>query len=373
MVHTIVLNSSNIVGTYNNKFVYNLSGTKSTEGCEIALQGLYMYYSWANINAATNQNNTYQITFPPLTLDADGATLDNPVPEVTYTITMPDGIYDIDAINYYLQNFCIDNNLYLVNSTGENVYFLQLQLNMNQYRIQFNQFAIPYGGQLSAVGLTQPIAGFCNNSYTQAAGGGTYANGAFPETFSTYAPGWYFPNNFADFVGFSQPTYQPSESQRYFVLDDPYPLGSSSFIGTQAMNAQPNDVLYLNCNLVSNKWTNPSTFLYPIAAGGNSIGEQIRINPPEFAFSNMQPGVASQIICTITTKEGKDIQIMDPQTLIVLLIREPADKFMTMGPESAHGKPSAPNLHALTVNPNQNSSAKQLSNLHRKVNKYSVN
>ncbi len=109
MVHTIVLNSTNIVGSNNNKFVYNLSGTKSTEGCEICLQGLYMYYSWANINAATNNNNTYQITFPPLTLDGTGTALDNPVPSVTYTVVMPDGIYDIDSINYYLQNFCIDN------------------------------------------------------------------------------------------------------------------------------------------------------------------------------------------------------------------------------------------------------------------------
>ncbi len=365
MVHTIVLNSTNIQGQNNNRFVYDLAGTKSVEGCQIALNSLYMYYSWTNINSSPNANNTYSITFPPLDVDFSGNALDDPIPETTYTIVMPDGIYDIDAVNYYLQNFCIDNNLYMSNSNGENVYFLQLQINLNQYKIQFNVFSIPCGGLIPA-DLSMPLGGFSNNSTT----GNNYPNGAFPSAGTYVAPGWYFPDNFDGFVGFSSPTYKPSADQKYFILDQAYPLGAASFLGDQAPNAQPNDILYVNCNLVKNNWANPSTFLYPIAAGGNSIGTQIRVEPPEFSYNNMQPGVASQLIVTITTKTGADIKILDPATIIVLLVKEPSDRFLPVGPHSIQGQPSAPNMWQMSKGSNHTSANDQLTNLHRKINKY---
>lgn len=368
MVHTIVLNRDNISTPNNNRFVYNITGTKSTEGCEIALGSLYMYYSWTNINANPNNNNTFSFTFPPLTVDADGqdlsGNLGEPTEATTFKVTLPDGVYSTEDINYFLQSYCITNNLYMVDtSTGEYKYFLQMQTNLTQYKMQFNSFALPNGGAIPSE-LTMPAAGFGTNETM-----GDHPNGAFPAT-DYVGPGWYFPDNMSTFMGFAGPTYLPSENPGYYVMASPYPSGAASSLSTVTPRGQPNDVLYLNVNLVRNSWANPSTFLYPISAGNSVVGEQIVIHPSEYTYNSMQPGVASQIIVTLTTVEGADIKILDPNTVITLLIKEPKDKFMQMTPHSIHGQPSNPNMHQLSKNANHTSANDQLTNLHRKINKY---
>ena len=57
-MHTLTISRENIDGDDNNRFVYNLPGSKNLEGAEIALVDLFMYYSWQNLNSQPLQNNT---------------------------------------------------------------------------------------------------------------------------------------------------------------------------------------------------------------------------------------------------------------------------------------------------------------------------
>ncbi len=128
-MHTVTFTRDNFVGPDNNRLVYDVPGSASMEGTEVALSTLYMYYSWQNVNNTTLSNNTFQFTLPTLTQDSTGAAV-GPF-NLTYTVVLPNGLYEIADINAFLQDFCIQNNLFLINATtGEYVYFIQLQTNI---------------------------------------------------------------------------------------------------------------------------------------------------------------------------------------------------------------------------------------------------
>jgi len=353
-MHTITISRADIDGPDNNRFVYNLPGSKNLEGAEIALVDLFMYYSWLNINAQPLQNNTLSIVWPAM-VEIGGINTTN---QTTIPIVIPDGLYEISDINSYLQQWSIDNNYYLINSsTGEYVYFVQLQTNVTRYACQANSFTIPDGTALPA-GYTAPANGFANSVYTPI---GT-AGGLAPA--GTYqAPGWFFNSNFNDIVGFTGDTNFPSSG--VFTTSVAFPDGNASIVSTQAPNVQPNNVIYLNCNLVSNDYSSPSTFLYPVPAK-SSIGDLLAIEPPEFAWNKLMPGQASQIILTFTTSDGQPIKIQDPNVLITLIIRDNVDKHPNVGHTTSNGQPTSMEMQRFSRNPVNNQSDASHFNLHRK-------
>ncbi len=112
-MHTITISRTDIDGPDNNRFVYNLPGSKNLEGAEIALVDLFMYYSWLNINDQPLQNNTFSIVWPAMN-EIGGINTTN---QTTIPIVIPNGLYEISDINSFLQQWSIDNNYYLINTS----------------------------------------------------------------------------------------------------------------------------------------------------------------------------------------------------------------------------------------------------------------
>jgi len=364
-MHTITLTRQNVTGTDNNRFVYNIPGSKSLEGAEIALVDLYMYYSWQNINANPLNNNILTITWPAMEEFGSGGA--NTTPQTQIDIVIPDGLYEVSDINSYLQQWSIDNNYYVINNTtGEYIYFIQMQVNPTRYAIQFNSFAIPDGANIGTwasryPGYTMPTDGFANSIYTPigTGGGGTILG-------NYEAPGWRFKANFSDWAGFPADTYAPGPGQSVFNTGtESFPRGTASIISTQAPNVQPNSVIFLNCNLISNAYTNPQTFLYPIPAKVG-IGQLITIDAPEYAWNKLMPGQAAQLILTFTDITGQPIYLQDPNTVITLIIRDNEDKHPNVGSTTTSGKPSSMEMQRWSNNPLNNQSDTHHHNLHRK-------
>lgn len=357
-MHTITLTRNNVTGTDNNRFVYNIPGSKSLEGAEIALVDLYMYYSWQNINANPLANNKFSFVWPAM--EEIGGT--NTTNQTQIEVTIPNGLYEVSDINSYLQQFCIDNNYYLINSTtSEYVYFIQLQINPTRYAVQVNSFTIPDG--TIPAGYTQPPGGFANSTFTPiGAAGGVAPAGTLQ------APGWYFPANFSAWVGFDSNTYLPGPGQSVYTTTDAFPTGNASALSTIAPNVQPNNVIFLNCNLISNAYTNPQTFLYPVPAKVG-IGELITIDAPEYAWNKLMPGQAAQLILTFTDVAGQPIYLQDPNTVITLIIRDNEDKHPNIGNTTTSGKPSSMEMQRYSHNPMNNQSDTNHHNLHRKIGK----
>ena len=133
MSFTLVLNSANAYGSQNNTFKYDFiqGNFNIPPDSEVMVANAQIPYSFYNITSAYN-NNAFTLSFPTAS-----ATY------TTFNITIPDGFYTTTSLNYYIQQFCISNGLYLINSTGQNVYYISIQYNSYQYGNQILAFAVP--------------------------------------------------------------------------------------------------------------------------------------------------------------------------------------------------------------------------------------
>ena len=133
MSYTLVNNNKNVVGTENNTYQYNfIQGNFSVpEDTEMMVANIQFPYSFYNITAAYGNNLLY-FNFPTGTSTYSGD-----------TIIIPDGFYTTTSLNYFLQQFCITNGLYLVNGSGQNVYYISIQYNSYQYGNQIMTTLVP--------------------------------------------------------------------------------------------------------------------------------------------------------------------------------------------------------------------------------------
>jgi hypothetical protein len=83
---------------------------------------------------------------------------------------------------------------------------------------------------------------------------------------------------------------------------------------------QPNPTLFLNCNLVNNIYSNPSTNIFAITPTG-ALGSQIVIQPSEFTYNTIQ-GTTASLVFQLRGQSGSPITIQDTNMTIVLCIRE---------------------------------------------------
>ncbi len=180
-------NAASTSGTgSNNRFEYDFGGRTvwTTEDTKMSVANFSVPYSWYNICARLKNNimgyvyydafsydRVYPETFnaPTLTTGIDPAFVYYGAPGSGSTnalqplgqsgqsviFTIPDGYYDIPALNAYLQFIMIQNGHYLVDANGNNVYFLEIVYNPTEYLCQVNSFCLP--GSLVGTTLTMAV------------------------------------------------------------------------------------------------------------------------------------------------------------------------------------------------------------------------
>ena len=285
MTSNIILTSQNIVaGTNNSVLVYKFPNSVLFSSHKISVSSISMFYSWQNINNTTLMNNVLTYTWESST---------NVV--TTYTITIPSGLYEIAQINAYCQYVMIQNGHYLVNSSGQNVYFFEFVVNPTLYAIQLNTYQFP--SALPAT-WTNPAAV------------------VFPA--QTFKPQVSTPANFNLIVGFSS-TFKSARD-----LGVAYP-DSNSYTSTFSPQVNPNPTLLVNCSNIDNKYASPSTVIYNITPSV-ALAAQITERPPNFACNKLLPGTYSEIKITLTGADNSREVILDPNMTIALSIRESVAK-----------------------------------------------
>ncbi len=278
-LYPIILNSSNLVSLGGNNNVYRYSfpiGSVKFENSKIAVSNISLYYSWFNITSA-NQNNQFQFRWPT------GGT------ENIYTVTIPDGFYDISALNTYLQQFCITNSLYLINSSSQFVYYLEYQINPNAYAIQVNCYPLPTS---LPAGWSAPV-GFP----------------AYPT--STWTPRLIVPaTNFRNLIGFAASTYPAAQQTT-----------TQSFLSTTTPQVTPVSSVIMTCSSLNNKFSNPGTILYSFSPAGTTFGSLIQSSPNQYSFINIQDGNYSSFDIAFLDQNFNALQLRDSNLIIQLLIR----------------------------------------------------
>jgi hypothetical protein len=294
-MRTIVLNSTNIVGANNNTLIYNFPNSVDLTGCEIAVSNITMYYSWDNINGTTLQNNVFQYVW-----DVAG------IP-TTFQVVIPDGLYEIADINAYLQFVFIQNGHYLVNNTGQNVYYAEIIINPTQYSIQLNTFAVPTALPAlwtNPAGLVLPV--------------------------TTFNPSVIFPANFNQIVGYTAGFTSSLNVGGGNTL---------SYLSTVAPQVQPNSAVLISINGIDNKYANPSSIIYSVAPNVG-LGELIVEKPAQFNFNRMLSGTYSQLRVQILGTNLAPITIRDPNMTIILVIRDQDDLYNDLGASRSGGSGS---------------------------------
>jgi len=276
MGKTIILNTANIVENSNNtKLVYNFpSGGYSFKNDMIALQSVYQYFSIFNITSDYG-NNTFSYTW------FDG---------VEYTITIPDGYYEISDLNSYFQSIMIANTHYMTNSAGQFIYFLEFIVNTSRYAVQINAYPLDADIQTT-------------NGYILPSG----ATWSVPAT-STLSQFNINTTGFGEVLGYDVGSYPDTQ------------VGSttSSFLSSKAPQITPYSSILVSCNLVNNRAVIPSNILSSYTPLGTSIGSLFTFEPNYLQFADVEDGQYTQLVLEFRDQLNRSIIIRDPNMLISL-------------------------------------------------------
>lgn len=306
-MRTLVLNQNNVVQDGNNNtLVYKFPNSITFSNSEIAIAQITMYYSWFNITSRLT-NNFFTFNW----INAAGTNN-----YTTYTIRIPDGLYEISDLNNFLQFVCINAPslstsvisptpaapFYLVNSAGDYVYYAEWIVNPTAYGIQLNTYNVPIA---LPAGWTNP--------------GGTLLPA------QTFNPVITTPARFNELVGFAT-TFSSSQNQNNAGANPgtatAYKIGSTfSYLSTITPQVQPNANLLVSISNIDNKFANPSSIIYSLAPSV-AIGQLVVEKPPQFNFNKMLPGTYNELRIQFLGTDLQPVQIKDPNMTILLVIRD---------------------------------------------------
>ena len=295
----IVLNQTNLVPDgQNNKLVYNFPNSVNLKDKYIAVSSLSMYYSWFNITSAFN-NNTFSYTWTAGTTTT------------TYTITIPDGLYQVVDINSYIQFCCIKNATYW-SISGANYYPFELLIDAPRYAVQLNTYLIPTS---LPTGASVP-SGFPGWPTTEQNSVIT-----IPANFNVILG---FTAGFTSYDNIGNPSGLPVETT--YVSKD-QATGTISYISTTSPQVQQNNNVLFSISNINNPYAQPSSIIYSLNPNV-AVGEQIIDRPPNFMWNKLIDGTYNQLRLTLLGTNLQPLLIRDPNMTILLTIRDKDESYL---------------------------------------------
>ena len=281
-MRTLIINSGNLVPNgFNDTYQYRFpQGSVRFQNDTVALASISMYFSWDNITSALTggqyNNNTYEYIWT----DGSGTS--------THTVVMPDGYYEYSTMNEYLQYTMVQNGHYLIDNTGNFVYYLEIVANQTFFAVQLNSYPVPTA--LPALWLNP-------------------AGIVFPAVASTPQFVILPTNNFQITTGFNPGIYPPViQATNYSVLSQNTP------------QITPVQSLILQCSLLNNQYALPSTLLYSFNPANTPFGALITINVPAFAFVDIQDGSYSDFTISFKDQNLNRVFIKDPNIVVLMVV-----------------------------------------------------
>lgn len=279
MSNIIIFNSSNVIGNNNSSFRFNFpQGSFTIKSGKICLVQSIIPYSNFNINT-TYGNNTFSYNFP---------TANQSNTFTNYDVLLPNGNYTLTDINRFLESVFIENNQYVIDENGDNVYFCQFVINPVYYAVQILCFpmytSLPANYTLPPNFAGFPLTSICPQININNASFGTiigYTVGLYGSTISTV------------------------------------PL---SFLSNTTPNASPVNGIIMRVNLVNNSVVIPSDILTSFSFSGATFGTNIVHSPSFEQFIKVNPGTYSFITITLVDQNFNIIPFNDPNVLITLLL-----------------------------------------------------
>lgn len=277
----IILNRNNIVPDSNNgKFSYRFPTTQKFEDIQLALGNLVYNQSIFNITPANN--NTY---FSYI-WNANAST--------THLVDLianhaSGGFFRLADINAYLQYTMFKNNHYLIDASGNIVYYISLTINR-----------VFYGYEISC----DPLPAVLPAGWSIPAG----ATWTLPAVDTT--PQLIIPNtNIQTLLGFPVATY-PSSSQ----------ATTYNLLSPNVPQIYPTSSVLISCSLIDNNLQYPNQVFYSFLNTDQLAGTPVDIRPTEYQFINLQDGYYSGLEIQFLNQNFEPIGFQDPDITMNLLL-----------------------------------------------------
>lgn len=316
-MRTIVLNTLNLVPNgQNNQLIYKFPNSVSFKDNYIAVQSVVMYYSWYNISAAIGNNKCSYIWY-------SGAT------QLTRNIIIPDGIYDVAALNAYFQFYFLQVGDYLVNSSGNNVFYFNFEINPSAYAVQLCTYQVPTAlppGYTNPSGFVLPTQKFNPSFIFAVATVNALGQQVGLNTILGYPSGW---SSGLNLGGATAPYFNANVTLgKYFGVTYSYTLatGTQGYLSSTAPNITPNASAYISISAINNPYALPSSIIYSVTPT-NGIGRVILSEPPQFSWNRLIDGNYNQLTVTILGVDLQPLLINDPSISIMLTIRDGTESF----------------------------------------------
>jgi hypothetical protein len=288
----IVINQNNVVANSgNSQYTYPFPSTAVLNNHELCVQSCSIYYAWLNISSLL-QNNTFSYTWTV------GTTV------TTYTITIPDGLYELVDLNNLMQFEMIKNGTYLINDLLKNVYYAEFIVSPTSYKFQINTFPVPTS---LPSGWTVPVSNVAAG-YAAYPGYPTQTRNPVVTISST---------GFGNIMGFNSG----------FATAPNIGVGTNlSYLSTKTPQVQPSPSALIGCSIVSNKYASPSSIIYNIVPNVPLAG-LIDSKPNENTWIDISKGNYNNItIQFLSSTTFSPLQLLDSNLSVLLLIREKSIK-----------------------------------------------
>ena len=258
-------------------------GFRIDDDMEAMVSSAQIPYSIFNITAAYN-NNSFVLNFPT------GSTSTS---YTQFTIILPDGFYTMSDFNNYIDQFCITNGLYLINSSGQNVYYINFSTNQNYYAVQLLLYTVPTS---LPVGYTAPSNWIGYSTYSSAR--------------TLYITIY---NNLSNYLGLTQGAYPVTLPQlsNYSLLSNKTPP-----IATNVNS------IIIHSSLVNNSVVSPSNMLDAFQITNTTFGFNINYTPAIEKYVKLTKGVFNSMTLYLTDQNNTPITLNDPNILITLLFKK---------------------------------------------------
>ena len=289
MSFTLVLNSSNVSNTNTNTtFKYNfIQGGFQVKDMEMCVSSITLPYSFYNVSSYYN-NRTFSLIFPTAATTT------------TIAVTLPEGFYTVTDINSYIQQVCINYGAYLIDSTGNYVYYQQLVYNTTYYSVQLLLFPVP---TTLPTGYSYATAGSLGSVYTSAI--------KLPTT--AYTPQFVLAStgSIATIIGFKSGATYPSAQ----TTTSQTPLSSLTPVGSTVNS------LIMQCSLVHNPVTVPSDIIDSMPIKDTSFGSNITYDPSFEKYVTLSNGTFNNFSFSFRDQNLNEIYAKDPNVSITLIVR----------------------------------------------------
>ncbi len=281
---TIVsLNRANNAVSSANQIVYNLPIPFECANYEVCLSSAFIYNSVNNISNSIYNNAVFQYTYP------DGAGFN------TYTVTMPDGFYDVDiGINGYLQDIMLQNGTYLLDSTGAPVFFISVNSNIIYYRNTIAFTPVPTVAEMTTLGYTTPSG-----------------SSIVPPASAVSGTVKILSNGFSTLFGFTPGTYPTT---------GPYPF-AINVTGDLVPQLSPQYVFNICGNFVNTAFINKVPTSFYTFSFTQPFGYQEVLKPYQYEWFSMTDNVYNQLVINIFDQSGQPALLQDLDIQVNIFIR----------------------------------------------------